>query len=94
MDPLDAPKTTFMTNNKNYHYEVMPFDLRNTDATFQRPMDTVFSKQIGRNLEVYIDDLMVKTTKGNLHRLDLSEIFNQVRTYNMRLNLAKCSFDV
>jgi len=44
MDPLDAPKTTFMTNNKNYHYEVIPFGLKNAGATFQRSMDTIFAK--------------------------------------------------
>jgi hypothetical protein len=59
MDPLDSPKTTFMTNTQNYHYEVMPFSLKNAGATFQRCVDTTFAKQIGRNLEVYIDDLVV-----------------------------------
>jgi len=47
MDPLDAPKTTFVTNNRNYHYEVIPFGLKNVGATFQRSMDTIFTKQIG-----------------------------------------------
>jgi len=55
MDPLDAPKTAFMTNNKNYHYEVMSFGLRNAGATFQRSMNTMFAAQIGRNMELYID---------------------------------------
>jgi hypothetical protein len=61
MDPLDPPKTAFMTNTKNYHYEVMSFGLKNVGATFQRSMDTTFSRQIGRNLKVYIDDLVTKT---------------------------------
>ena len=43
MDPLDAPKTAFMTNNKNYHYEVMSFGLRNAGATFHRSMDSMFA---------------------------------------------------
>jgi len=60
MDPLDALKTTFMTNNKNYHYKVMPFGLKYAGANFQRSLDTIFAKQIGRNLEVYIHDLVVK----------------------------------
>jgi len=51
MDPLDAPKTAFMTNTKNYHYEVMSFGLRNVGANFQRSMDSMFSAQIGRNLK-------------------------------------------
>ena len=94
MDPLDASKTTFMTNNKNYHYEVMSFGLRNAGATFQRSMDTMFAAQIRRNLEVYIDDLVVKTPEHAAHTTDLDEIFQQVRKFNMRLNPAKCTFGV
>lgn len=51
-DPLEAPKIAFMTNNKNYHYEAMPFGLKNTGETFQRSMDTIFAAQIGKNLEI------------------------------------------
>lgn len=94
MDPLDAPKTAFMTNQKNYHYRVMSFGLRNAGATFQRSMDTIFSKQIGRNLEVYIDDLVVKTSENQSHSDDLKEIFQQIRKFSMRLNPTKCTFGV
>jgi len=94
MDPLDVPKTTFMTNNKNYHYEAISFGLRNVSATFQRSMDAIFVGQIRRNLEVYIDDLVVKTSKDATHASDLGEIFEQVRKFNMRLNPAKCTFRV
>lgn len=94
MDPLDAPKTAFMTNTKNYHYEVMSFGLKNAGTTFQRSMDATFSQQIGRNLEVYIDDLVAKTKEGRSHADDLEEILSQVRKYRIRLNPAKCSFGV
>jgi len=94
MDPLDTPKTAFMTNNKNYHYEVMSFGLRNAGATFQRSMDTMFAAQIRRNLELYIDDLVVKTPEDAIHTTDLGEIFQQVKKFNMRLNPAKCTFGV
>jgi hypothetical protein len=94
MDPLDAPKTTFLTNAKNYHYEIMSFGLKNASATFQRSMDTNFSQQIGRNLEVYIDDLVAKTKEGRSHTDDLEEILSQVRRYRICLNPAKCSFGV
>jgi len=94
MDHLNAPKTEFMTNHKNYHYEVMPFGLKNAGATFQRCMDTAFAKQIGRNLEVYIDDRVAKTKEGSSHTEDLKEILGQVRKYNMRLNPTKCSVGV
>jgi ribonuclease HI len=72
----------------------MSFGLKNAGATFQRSMDTAFSQQIGRNLEVYIDDLVAKTKEGNSHADDLEEILSQVRRYRIRLNPAKCSFGV
>ncbi|CAJ2657743.1 unnamed protein product [Trifolium pratense] len=72
----------------------MPFGLKNAGATYQRLMDRVFSEQIGKNLEVYIDDMVVKTPEGNHHDEDLLDILGSVRKYNMRLNPAKCSFGV
>jgi hypothetical protein len=57
-------------------------------------MDRVFAQQIGRNLEVYIDDMVVKTLEGGSHSTDLAEILSSVRKYDMRLNPAKCSFGV
>ncbi|PNX91900.1 gag-pol polyprotein [Trifolium pratense] len=59
MSPVDAPHTAFMSNTCNYFYNVMPFGLKNAGATYQRLMDRVFSEQIGKNLEVYIDDMVV-----------------------------------
>ncbi|MCI33821.1 hypothetical protein A2U01_0055039, partial [Trifolium medium] len=57
-------------------------------------MDRVFSEQIGKNLEVYIDDMVVKTVEEGEHDDDLADILTSVRRYNMRLNPAKCSFGV
>ncbi|GAU27754.1 hypothetical protein TSUD_215650 [Trifolium subterraneum] len=94
MNTLDAPHTTFMSNTCNYHYTVMPFGLKNADATYQRLMDRVFAHQIGKNLEMYIDDMVVKTTSKGEHHEDLKDILASVRKYNMRLNPAKCSFRV
>ncbi|KAK2397192.1 hypothetical protein QL285_058795 [Trifolium repens] len=94
MNPTDAPHTAFMTNTCNYFYNVMPFGLKNAGATYQRLMDRVFSEQIGKNLEVYIDDMVVKTTEKGEHDQDLSDILASVRKYNMRLNPTKCSFGV
>lgn len=94
MDPLDVPKTAFITNTKNYHYEVMSFGLKNAGATFQRLMDIAFSQQIGRNLEVYIDNLVAKTKVGFSHTDDLEKILGKIRKYRIRLNPAKCSFYV
>ncbi|XP_045791855.1 uncharacterized protein LOC123886594 [Trifolium pratense] len=94
MNPIDACHTAFMSNTCNYFYNVMPFGLKNAGATYQRLMDRVFSEQIGKNLEVYIDDMVVKTPEGNRHDEDLLDILGSVRKYNMRLNPAKCSFGV
>ncbi|WJX58397.1 hypothetical protein P8452_43858 [Trifolium repens] len=94
MNPADAPHTAFMSNTCNYFYNVMPFGLKNAGATYQRLMDRVFSEQIGKNLEVYIDDMVVKTTEEGEHDQDLDDILASVRKYNMRLNPAKCSFGV
>ncbi|XP_072056251.1 uncharacterized protein [Arachis hypogaea] len=66
----------------------------NAGATYQRLMDKVFAKQIGRNIEVYVDDMVAKTQVGHDHISDLTEIFGQIRQYNMRLNPEKCAFAV
>ncbi|GAU44771.1 hypothetical protein TSUD_138830 [Trifolium subterraneum] len=94
MHPMDAQHTTFMSNTCKYFYNVMPFGLKNAGATYQRLMDRVFVEQIGKNLEVYIDDMVVKTQKEGDHDQDLDDILKSVRKYNMRLNPAKCSFGV
>jgi hypothetical protein len=94
INTADAPHTAFMTNTCNYYYNAMPFGLKNAGATYQRLMDRVFSEQIGRNVEVYIDDMVVKTTEEGEHDQDLGDILASVRKYNMRLNPAKCSFGV
>lgn len=94
MDPLGATKTTFMLNHKNYYYNSMPFDLKNVGATYQRLMDIVFSHKIGCNLEVYVDDMIVKTNDGRNHDKYLEDVLQPVRKYDMCLNPAKCSFKV
>ncbi|XP_016199548.1 uncharacterized protein LOC107640548 [Arachis ipaensis] len=94
MHPSDQSKTAFITEYENYCYKVMPFGLKNAGATYQCLMDKVFAAQIGRSLEVYVDDMVAKTKLGDNHLDDLAEIFNQIRKYNMRLNLEKCAFGV
>ncbi|XP_072060188.1 uncharacterized protein [Arachis hypogaea] len=94
MHPSDQNKTAFITEYENYCYKLMPFGLKNAGATYQRLMDKVFAKQISRNIEVYVDDMVAKTKIGNNHLHDLAEIFGQLRKYNMRLNPEKCAFGV
>ncbi|GAU43828.1 hypothetical protein TSUD_399210 [Trifolium subterraneum] len=74
MHHMDAQHTSFMSNTCNYFYNVMPFGLKNAGATYQRLMDRVFVEQIGKNLEVYIDDMVVKTQKEGEHDKDLEDI--------------------
>ena len=63
MHPEDKGKTAFITDMGVYCYTMMPFDLKNARATYQRMMSQVFKAQIGKILEVYIDDMIVKTRK-------------------------------
>ena len=94
MDPGDQEKTLFVTAQGTYCYQVMPFGLKNAGATYQRLVNRMFQKQIGATMEVYIDDMLVKSTKSDLHITHLSEAFHILRNYNMKLNPAKCTFGV
>ena len=71
----DQEKTAFISSDANYHYTVMPFGLKNVGATYQRMIMRMFRDKIGRIVEVYIDDIMVKSKKEQGHIDDLREIF-------------------
>nr|KYP53947.1 Retrovirus-related Pol polyprotein from transposon 17.6 [Cajanus cajan] len=94
MYPPDEVHTSFITDHANYCNRVMPFGLKNAGATYQRLMDKVFHQQIGRNMEVYVDDMVVKTTSATNHAADLAKVFVQIRRHNIRLNPEKCVFGV
>ena len=94
MDSDDQEKTSFVTVQGTYCYRVMPFGLKNVGATYQRLVNRMFQKQIGTTMEVYIDDMLVKSTTVELHIAHLSEAFQILRNYNMKLNPAKCAFGV
>ena len=94
MDPDDQEKTSFVTAQRTYCYRVMPFGLKNAGATYQRLVNRMFQKQIGATMEVYIDDMLVKSTTADLHIAHLSEAFMILRNYNMKLNPSKCAFGV
>ena len=94
MDPDDQEKTSFVMGQVTYCYRVMPFGLKNAGATYQRLVNIMFQKQIGASMEVYIDDMLVKSTTAELHITHLSEAFQILREYNMKLNPAKCTFGV
>ncbi|GKD16414.1 reverse transcriptase domain-containing protein, partial [Tanacetum coccineum] len=88
----DEEKTTFITSQGIFCYSKMPFGLKNASATYQRLVDKAFQKQIGRNLEAYVDDLVIKScTKQEVIR-DVEETFRTLRKINMKLNPKKCTF--
>ena len=60
----DQEKKTFITSTRNYHYKVIPFDLKNAGSTYQRMMTRMFEPQLGKNIEIYIDDMVVKSKAG------------------------------
>ena len=94
MDPDDQEKTIFVTGQGTYCYRVMPFGLKNAGATYQRLVNRMFQKQIVASMEVYIDDMLVKSTTTELHIAHLVEAFLILKEYNMKLNPAKCVFGV
>ena len=89
----DQEKIAFVTPTGNYHYKVMPFGLKNAGSTYQRMMTKMFKPQLGRSIEVYIDDMVVKS-KVSEHVRDLTNIFEILRKHKLRLNASKCSFGV
>ena len=90
----DQEKTTFVIPIGNYHYKVMPFGLKNAGSTYQRMMTKMFEPQLGKNIEVYIDDMVVKSKVVFEHVEDLTGIFGILRKHKLRLNASKCSFGV
>jgi len=94
LDEADQEKTSFVTSQGLFYYKVMPFGLKNVRATYQRLMNKMFAHQIGRNVQVYVDDMLVKSILEDDHLDDLKETFNTLRSYNMKLNPNKCAFGV
>ena len=94
MAPEDEEHMAFMTDKDLYCYKVMLFDLKNIGATYQRLVNKIFKAQIKRNMKVYVDDMLVKSTQTSNHIRDLEEVFNTLRRHQMRLNPTKCTFRV
>nr|GEW51294.1 reverse transcriptase domain-containing protein [Tanacetum cinerariifolium] len=87
-------KMMFITSQGIFCNLKVPFGLKNAGATYQRLVDKAFQKKIGRNLEVYMDDLAIKSrTKQEIIR-DIKEMFRTLREINMKLNPKKCTFRV
>ena len=83
-----------MTPTGNYHYKVMSFGLKNTSSTYQRMMTRMFEPQLGKNIEIYVDDMVVKSKMVSEHLGDLGNTFNDLRKHKLHLNASKCYFGV
>ncbi|KAL0427953.1 UNVERIFIED_CONTAM: hypothetical protein Slati_2970100 [Sesamum latifolium] len=92
--PEDRKKVSFITSEGTFCYVAMPFGLNNAGAIYQRLVDKIFRPQIGRNIEVYVDDMLIKSKKAADHVKDLEETFSVLRKYKLKLNPAKCAFGV
>uniref|UniRef100_A0A2N9IRH8 Reverse transcriptase domain-containing protein n=1 Tax=Fagus sylvatica TaxID=28930 RepID=A0A2N9IRH8_FAGSY len=90
----DQEKTAFITPRGIFCYKVMPFGLKNAGATYQRMVTKMFSELLGKTVEVYIDDMVVKSIKSTDHVEDLRKVFEILRRHNLKLNATKCAFGV
>lgn len=77
----DEENTSFTTDWGTHCYKVMPFGLKNARVTYQRLVNRMLKEQIGRNMEEYMDDMLVKSQKKNNHLKDLEEILDVLRRY-------------
>ena len=94
MHPPDLEKMIFITLHRLYCYNVMPFDLKNAKATYQRLVTKIFRPLLGNTMEAYIDVMLVKSKERFEHAKHLQEAFELLRRYDMKLNPLKCVFGV
>ncbi|KAL5545054.1 hypothetical protein UlMin_008838 [Ulmus minor] len=94
MHEEDQEHTAFLTNQGLYCYKAMPFGLKNAGATYQRLVNKMFKDQIGKTMELYVDDMLVKSLKTEEHIQNLKETFEILRRYKMKLNPSKSAFGV
>jgi hypothetical protein len=90
----DQSKTSFITPFGAYCYKTMSFGLKNVGATYQRAIQTCLGEQIGENMEVYVDDVVVKTKNLDTLIEDLKQNFENLKKWKWKLNPNKCVFGV
>ncbi|GKV26836.1 hypothetical protein SLEP1_g36061 [Rubroshorea leprosula] len=90
----DQKKTAFYAGDAIYCYVMMPFGLKNAGVTYQKLVQVIFKLQIGRNIEVYVDNMIVTSKRAEDHIDDLNETFQNLRRAQMKLNPLKCTFVV
>ena len=94
MAPEDMEKTSFITPWGTNCYKVMPFGLKNAGATYQRVATTLLNDLIHKEVEVYVDDMIVKPKDREWHILALRKFFERIHLYKLQLNLKKGTFGV
>uniref|UniRef100_A0A2N9GJR4 RNase H type-1 domain-containing protein n=1 Tax=Fagus sylvatica TaxID=28930 RepID=A0A2N9GJR4_FAGSY len=94
MSAADQDKIAFITPKGTYYYKVMSFGLKNAGATYQRLVTKMFEHMIGKTVEVYIDNMLVKSLREENHVANLLQVFNILRESRLRLNASKCTFGV
>ena len=87
MRPDDEEKTSFISERGTYCYKQMPFGLKNARVTFQTLTNKMFSEMLGKTMEVYIDDILVKFMNAKDYIKHLEECFNVLPKNRMKLNL-------
>ena len=92
----DVPRTTFRCIGSigTFEWLIMPFSLKNVGATYQKVMNASFHDMLGHHMEIYIDDIMVKSKKATEHVKHLKKSFERMRLHQLKLNPLKCAFGV
>jgi hypothetical protein len=90
----DQEKTAFMTPLGTYCYTTKSFGLKNAGATYQRAIQACFKRQLNKNIEAYVDDVVVKTRNSDTLIVNLEETFASLRDYHWKLNPNKCVFGI
>lgn len=94
MHPDEKDKMAFTKKQSNYCNKVMSFGLKNVGATYQQLINKILAKLIGKTIETYVDDTVVKSSKVDKHTTNLYELFDMLDLYQIKLNPEKCLFDV
>ena len=92
--PDDITKTTFITEWGIYCYTVMAFGLKNARVTYQRMATFLLHDMMHNEVEVYVDDMIVKSKDRENHTTNLRKFFERIKEYRLRLNPQKCTFGV
>ena len=92
MNESDRVHTAFITKRGLYCYKVMPFGLKNAEATYQRFINQIFNEFIGVKVKAYIDDIVIKSKASKYHIKDIEEVLEVLQRFKMKLNHLKCVF--